>query len=182
MRIARLLIPLSLSLASLSALADSPLCYTGVSTLPSTSKEREIAQLFDGWNAALASNQAQRVADRYAPNAVLLPTVSNQVRSNRAEIVDYFTHFLEKKPRGVINYREVRVLDANNAVDSGVYTFNLTEANGAQRQVQARYSFVYEKINGQWLIINHHSSAMPEATTACTEKNQDKVALNLHHS
>jgi hypothetical protein len=29
-------------------------------------------------------------------------------------------------------------------------------------QVQARYSFLYRKINGEWLITEHHSSAMPE--------------------
>jgi uncharacterized protein (TIGR02246 family) len=166
MRISRFLLALCLSLTSLVSLADVPLQYTGVSTLPSNSEEREIAQLFDGWNAALASNNPRLVAERYAPNAVLLPTVSNQVRSNRAQIEDYFAHFLQKKPQGVINYRQVRLLDANNAVDAGVYTFTLTEKDGARHQVQARYSFVYEKINGQWLIVNHHSSVMPEIASA----------------
>ncbi|MCT8368189.1 nuclear transport factor 2 family protein, partial [Xanthomonas citri] len=33
---------------------------------------------------------------------------------------------------------------------------------GNKSSVQARYTFVYEKRDGKWLIINHHSSAMPE--------------------
>jgi hypothetical protein len=28
--------------------------------------------------------------------------------------------------------------------------------------VKARYTYVYESVNGQWLIAHHHSSAMPE--------------------
>ena len=58
----------------------------------------------------------------------------------------------------------MRLLDDDSAVDAGVYTFTLTNPDGSTRKVQARYTFVYEKRDGQWLIINHHSSAMPEAS------------------
>lgn len=123
--------------------------------------EAAIADLFTGWNAALATLDANKVADRYAADAVLLPTVSNKVRTDRAGITDYFTHFLAVKPQGQILQSHVSVVDADTAIDTGVYRFTLREAAG-ERHVDARYTFVYELRDGQWLIVNHHSSAMPE--------------------
>ncbi|HCT77100.1 MAG TPA: DUF4440 domain-containing protein [Micromonosporaceae bacterium] len=124
-----------------------------------------IAQLFTEWDAALATGDPQKVADRYAADAVLLPTVSNQVRTDRNGIVDYFQHFLEAKPRGTIITSVVSVLDPDTAVDTGTYRFALVK-DGKQQQVDARYTFVYELRSGRWLIVNHHSSAMPEKTTS----------------
>jgi uncharacterized protein (TIGR02246 family) len=121
----------------------------------------QIQALFADWNAALATGDPEKVADRYAPNAVLLPTVSNQVRSTRAEIVDYFVKFLKSKPSGTILDSHVAVLNADDAIDAGTYRFALTQ-DGKPTTVDARYTFVYEKIDGKWLIVNHHSSAMPE--------------------
>lgn len=123
--------------------------------------QQAIAGLFSEWNAALATRSPEKVADLYAPDAVLLPTVSNKVRTDRAGIVDYFQHFLENKPSGKIEQEAVNVLDADTAVNTGVYRFDLTQ-NGTPRQVEARYTFVYELRGGKWLIVNHHSSAMPE--------------------
>ncbi|QFU91157.1 SgcJ/EcaC family oxidoreductase [Amycolatopsis sp. YIM 10] len=149
-------------LAVTAAVALSACSATAApSSAPAPPSEQEIAALFPAWNAALATGDPQRVADLYAPDAVLLPTVSNQVRADRAGIVDYFTKFLQNKPKGTINQEIVEVLDADTAVNTGVYTFELTQ-NGQPQQVQARYTYVYERIDGKWLIVNHHSSAMPE--------------------
>lgn len=123
--------------------------------------EDEIATLFNTWNQALATGTPETVADLYAPNGVLLPTVSNQVRTNRAEIVDYFTQFLKAKPSGVIEKQIIHVLSDDHAINTGVYRFSLTK-DGQETSVRARYTYVYEKVDGDWLIINHHSSAMPE--------------------
>jgi uncharacterized protein (TIGR02246 family) len=38
-----------------------------------------IASLFDDWNQALATKDPEKVASLYAHDAVLLPTVSNEV-------------------------------------------------------------------------------------------------------
>lgn len=143
------------------ALAGVPKTYFGSAPAPSVASEKEIAALFDRWNAALATGKPEEVARLYAPNGVLAPTVSNEVRDTPEKIQEYFTKFLQLKPQGNVNYRQIRVLDDNTALDTGVYTFSLNDSGKASK-VQARYTYLYEKINGEWKIMNHHSSAMPE--------------------
>ncbi|WP_017241876.1 SgcJ/EcaC family oxidoreductase [Streptomyces sp. SS] len=124
--------------------------------------EREIAGLFDRWNAALLTGDAEKVADLYAEDAVLLPTASPRIRTDHAGIVDYFEHFLQKKPRGEKVRSVIRVLDRNSALDAGVYRFHLTDPKtGVTKAVDARYTYEYEKRDGTWLIVNHHSSVLP---------------------
>jgi uncharacterized protein (TIGR02246 family) len=134
---------------------------TAITTPPT---KKEIAALFDDWNDTLRNGGPHDMALLYAEDGVLLPTVSNGVRTNRMEIADYFEHFLQLHPRGVINEQYIDVLDANTAVSSGVYTFDMIKG-GQPTFVVARYSFTYEKIGGKWLIKSHHSSAMPEPVT-----------------
>jgi uncharacterized protein (TIGR02246 family) len=102
------------------------------------------------------------VADRYAPGGVLLPTASAQIRTDRAGIVDYFEHFQENDPVGEKTETVIHVLDEDSAIDAGTYVFTLTDPEtGEVRDVEARYTYAYEKIDGEWLIVNHHSSATP---------------------
>lgn len=122
----------------------------------------DIKQLFSIWNRALATGDPDQVTALYAADAVLLPTVSNQVRHNHAEIRDYFVNFLAKKPQGEIDEANTRVLAENLASNSGVYTFTF----GDGTQVTARFSYLYKRIDGEWKIIEHHSSAMPELAVA----------------
>jgi len=126
---------------------------------------QDIAALFDRWNAALATLDPDKVVTLYAPYAVLLPTVSNKPRTNHEEIRDYFVHFLEKKPQGHIDFRIIKI-GCNSASDTGLYTFTLHDSKGKTKKVAARYSYVYEYLNGRWLIEHHHSSALPEPVRA----------------
>lgn len=119
----------------------------------------EITSLFDAWNSALQTGDPDQVTHLYETNGILLPTVSNKVRHNHAEIRDYFVHFLTKGPSGVINESNVRTY-GDTAINSGVYTFTLKNDGGAT--VQARFTFVYRWNGQEWKIIEHHSSQMPE--------------------
>ena len=118
----------------------------------------DIVQLFSNWNDAIQTGDPDKVTAMYAEDAVLLPTVSNQVRHNHSEIRDYFVSFLAKSPSGEINESNPRQLTDDLVSNTGVYTF--TFGDGAQ--VMARYSYLYKCIGGQWKILEHHSSMMPE--------------------
>ena len=129
---------------------------------PPPQSQDEIRGLFTVWNQALATLDSSKVAACYAPDAILLPTVSNKVRTTPEAIKDYFDMFLTRKPQGVLNESHVQMMGHNLASHHGVYTFALTQPDGSIKHVGARFSFTYRKDNGKWLIIEHHSSALPE--------------------
>ena len=118
--------------------------------------EQEILELFDQWNEALGKG-AKAVADLYAKDGILLPTVSNRVCRNEY-IERYFDAFLKIKPVGTINESHVRILDDRTAINSGIYTF-LFEPE--EPPVVARFTFVYHKQGDNWKIVEHHSSNIP---------------------
>jgi hypothetical protein len=71
----------------------------------------EVRALFSLWNNALATGDSRIVASRYAKEAVLLPTVSDIPRTDKASITNYFDSFLLKKPQGVITDGNIRIGD-----------------------------------------------------------------------
>jgi len=146
----RALLAVSLTaLASTAALARSEICQAAT--------EAQIAGLFDRWNKSLATGDPKKVVANYAPKSVLLATVSNKPRLTPEEKLDYFQHFLEKKPSGTIDSRTIEV-DCNTALDAGTYTFKFSDGS----VVKARYTYTYKWNGKDWLITSHHSSAMPE--------------------
>lgn len=120
--------------------------------------EEEIAALFDRWNESLKTGDPLKVIANYAEQSILLPTVSNKPRLTPDEKEDYFQHFLENRPSGRIDLRRIDI-GCNMAVDSGLYTFTFAETGAV---VSGRYSFTYRWYGSEWLIVSHHSSAMPE--------------------
>ena len=126
--------------------------------LENTVNKEQVIALFSDWNDALATGDPDVVTNMYAEDAVLLPTVSNQVRHNHAEIRDYFVAFLAKQPQGVITESNARVLSDTLSTNAGVYVFTFGDGS----TVSARFNYTYELRGSAWKIIQHHSSAMPE--------------------
>lgn len=123
--------------------------------------ERQVAGLFDHWNAALATKNPDAVVRTYARDAVLLPTVENGPLIGPEAIRGYFVAFLKKNPMGKIDQRTIHI-GCNVVYDVGLYTFMVDgDQPGSRVPVAARYTYIYEPRGGEWLIVHHHSSKQP---------------------
>ncbi len=117
---------------------------------------------FDRFNAAWATKNPDTVAALFAPDAVLLPTLSDEERTTPAGIHKYFVHFLEKSPVGRVDSSSIR-LGCNMAARMGNWSVDLTDAKtGAKSTAKARYTFVYRYADGGWWIEHLHSSLLPD--------------------
>ncbi|MCX2887676.1 MULTISPECIES: nuclear transport factor 2 family protein [Pseudomonas] len=111
------------------------------------------------WAATVATRDVDQVLALYASDAILVPTLSNQVRDCADSRRNYFDNFLSNDGLvcdiKVFKKRVSRKL--GTVVVGGLYTFVYRD-KGQQRVVPARFLFTFERIDDQWLITGHHSS------------------------
>jgi uncharacterized protein (TIGR02246 family) len=141
------------SVASIILLSLSP----GASAGP----KDEVAAATSAWARALAEDDPDKVLPHYAEDAVLWGTLSPTVRADRAALRDYFVTAFKVLPGLKVSFGDqlIRVY-GDAAVNTGYYTFSFTK-DGESKTLPARYSFTYVKNGDRWLIVDHHSSAMP---------------------
>ena len=125
------------------------------------SPKEEVAEATQVWARALGEDDPDKVLPLYADDAVLWGTLSPTVRADQAALRDYFVTAFRVLPGLKVAFGEqlVRVY-GNTAVNTGYYTFSFTK-DGQTKSLPARYSFTFVKNGERWLIVDHHSSAMP---------------------
>ena len=120
--------------------------------------EAATAQWIDAFNRKSATD----IVKLYAPDAVFLGTSSPVIRDTPTLVAEYFKSLatLGDATNAVGEHRVQ--LFGDIAINSGYYTLTRTQ-DGRTTQSPARFSFVYQKRGGKWLIVSHHSSALPQA-------------------
>lgn len=99
----------------------------------------------------------------YAHQAILLPTLSEKTLSNKQGELDEYFKILTSYPDIQCTPKSLNTrMYKETAINSGLYLFSYKNDSGKVVQIPARFTFVYHKENGDWLIIKHHSSKMPK--------------------
>jgi uncharacterized protein (TIGR02246 family) len=125
--------------------------------------KEDVSAVTSEWGRALGDDDHDKVLPFYADDAVLWGTLSPMVRADRAALRDYFVAAFKVLPGLKVTFGDqlIRVY-GNAAINTGYYTFSYSK-DGEVKTLPARYSFTYIKDDGRWLIVDHHSSAMPAA-------------------
>jgi hypothetical protein len=77
--------------------------------------------------------------------------------------------FLKKLPFGTITADDVQRYGPDAYLHTGLYTF-LTGPADNRQPVEARFSYMWRKVDGAWKIVHHHSSAVPKAPGAAVQE------------
>ncbi len=124
-----------------------------------------IKQAYENWVNAVeaAKGNPESVLALYAADAILLPTLwPNLLQQEKQQLAAYFVQFTGKASLQVTTKALLTQQDGNIAIASGLYSFDFNDEEGQKQTLHARFNFVYRREDEQWLIINHHSSQLPE--------------------
>lgn len=112
--------------------------------------------LLDAWADAFNTHEPARVAALYADDALLHGTSLASLRVGIEQIRRYFrgTSTVEFGERHVVRLADDCLLGA------GHYRFSRIH-DGRQSVTPARFTFVFQRREGAWKVLHHHSSAEP---------------------
>ena len=111
--------------------------------------------------AAYNANDAQAIVKLYAPEAILLGTVSPVMSVGTDAIRAYFSQVPGSGNKVAIDERKMVMLSDGSVVATGFYTFTRIR-DGNPVPDPARFTMVLEKRGSEWFIVHHHSSQRPK--------------------
>jgi uncharacterized protein (TIGR02246 family) len=135
----------------IALLACGPLSADAVSDVEATTQQ---------WITAFNRKDARGIFALYARDAILFGTASGTLRDKPELVWDYFKGIADLGD-ATISTGDHRVqVFGDVAINTGYYT-RASMQDGKEIKNPARFTFVYQRREGKWMIVNHHSSALP---------------------
>jgi uncharacterized protein (TIGR02246 family) len=121
----------------------------------------EANAVVDRWAAVFSANDVAAIVSLYAPDAVVLGTVSPTIAQGTEAIRTYFSRLSGSGSKVAIGERRTIVVNDAAVASAGFYDFT-TIRDGQPVSNPSRFTFLVIKRDGQWLIAHHHSSFRPK--------------------
>jgi len=133
----------------------------------------QVAQVnFKKWNDALQSKDYDRVAGLFSSTDLsFLPSASDDESAPLTR--QYFVEFLKKHPVGTMTSDKVQSFGDSAYLHTGVYTY-MGGADG-RTPTDARFAYMWRKLNGTWKIVHYHSSLLPGSKAAQDQQSKDEA-------
>jgi uncharacterized protein (TIGR02246 family) len=147
-------IPFLVLIAAFALLGAAPSGWAG--------DKEDVAAATAQWAKTFTDDNPDPILALYDKEAVLWGTLSPTRRDDPAAIRDYFVKAFAALPGHKVSFGDqlIRVY-GNTAINTGYYTFSFVK-DGQAKTLPARYSFTYVKRGARWMIVDHHSSAVPK--------------------
>lgn len=123
--------------------------------------KEDVAAATAKWAEVFVLDDPDPILSLYDTEGILWGTLSPTRRDTPDALRDYFVKAFKALPGHKVTFGDqlIRVY-GNTAINTGYYTFSFVK-DGNPTSLPARYSFVYVKRNGDWKIVDHHSSKSP---------------------
>lgn len=134
------------------------------SCFATTSIKKEVSEVYHKWCKAIgeAKGDPKVVVKYYAPKATLVPTLHHKILINKDGGLDaYFAKLTSNEDIKCIPEENQIRIHGSTVINSGLYEFSFKNKD-EKVLIPSRFTFVYEKFGDKWLIVNHHSSKMPQ--------------------
>lgn len=123
-------------------------------------QEMAVRAFLDEWLARVGRRDAEGVAALYHSTAQFWGTQASHVRDEPVEVLDYFQQFLDRHfieaSLGNLRLR----FHGELALAAGHYIFRWRDTPEADEiKARTRFTFVFGCPDGEWTILQHHSSA-----------------------
>ena len=149
--------------ASTVLLAVLLLSNSGCTTTPqdNAASRDAVAAAAAKWTTVFVDDNPDAILALYDDEGILWGTLSPTIAVGKGAIRGYFERAYKALPGHKVTFgdQQIRVY-GDTAINSGYYTFSFVR-DGETRTLPARYSFVYKRRGNDWMIVDHHSSAMP---------------------
>ncbi len=140
--------------------ASVALTATVACTHLSTNAEAGVEAATQLWIAALNRHNPEDIVSLYAKDAVFFGTTSPVLRDTPDLVWDYFKNAGARRDATIVMGDHRIQIFGDVAVNTGFYIRKTVES-GKAVESPARFTFVYQRRAGKWMIVEHHSSALP---------------------